>query len=84
MSLTSHGRAVRMCQALLAACDPLGHLRRGASPAAYESLAVSIVAALVAGGKVDLRAAHAVDAEAERRFIAAMDDWWAAYGRRTS
>lgn len=69
-----------MCQALLAACDPLGHMRRGASPAAYESLAVSVVAALAAGEPVDLETDNPADAEAERRFVAAMQDWWAGHG----
>ncbi|CAN5738617.1 hypothetical protein BH24ACT14_BH24ACT14_17360 [soil metagenome] len=73
-----------MCQALLAACDPLGHMRRGASPVAYEALAASVVAALVAGEPVSLETDNAADAEAERRFLAAMDDWWAAHGRRLS
>ena len=84
MSPTPDGRAVRMCQALLAACDPLGHMRRGASPVAYEALAASVVAALVAGEPVSLETDNAADAEAERRFLAAMDDWWAAHGRRLS
>jgi len=73
-----------MCQALLAACDPLGHMRRGASPVAYEALAASVVTALVAGEPVSLETDNAADAEAERRFLAAMDDWWAAHGRRLS